>query len=1263
MADAMYSGFLSKRRSLFLIGGKFRREGGTVLVEYSDVGDNWGAVDVMVSGEKTGQMEKWLELAASFCGTVYLVDLKLSEEGAVIWWKALRARAGKTFPNSLFLLFDLTVRRSSAVMLMHTLRRTRIKNLAVYSSNLHFNGDTPKSNTRSAILLNTLHLEQVSIECSFLSALSRRQGFDVSHTLSLINIPSGIKFPVSDTWEIEAKEREMIESLQPLNYLEWQLTHLSLVGFYGRLELISFMKILEQCTNVSLQSLSLNGSIQSPDLRNPALIGAVVDALHKSGLQFLNLGGLEEDPIIQAQLLRNRGPQALRQQQYKTEPAKAVRLFICGDAYAGKTTLLSTMGSHPGVLDRLKAILRCQRFRTVTLERTLGIEIRTISRDDIHLSVWDMAGQTEFHAFHDHMIPDPSASHGSPAMFMFVWSPVDSKNEGLGKSKNQQDFESSFGYWLKFITSKTRQSNILRKLIVVLTRKDQTKLVRDALEDSIRAFSTTFSNSIQVVEVLEVDARREASVKPLVSCIFQIAHEVLKDVRVYSICSQVSEFLSRRHNRKSLVGEQPIISWNNFTELCTKQFNVDDPEVHKAIAYSLNESGNIIYLSNLPFLVLEPNWFCHEVMGSLIHFPESATSKAIIPINGYVKQDYLEKVLKESSDSTVEGSLLLALMEAMHICCKVPGDAHGIVFIPATLSDPNTVRDLQWRGAIGERSSTQEYAYVGRRLECDKKDLTFLTPGLFPTMQVAFNKAFGETKDDMKLGKADVKMGKGFMSICLLQESEIIVQWGLAKGENVIDVMIRAPDDEDVGYTLVYVEAKIIKTVIGVCAQPVGNQGVRLVEGVIRPDCLHIPSPLHVRADQCALILDLKQELKEQLEEGRRYEKLRHLWGGNDHLQPIISHFTDLLGPQEFMKVLMSYKASLETASLMSATFTTAMMKHNLDFQTASTSGLASQKVGGKALMQNDIVDDASTASQGKLIVKKHGAETQLASHEWMIEEGSAHVNPDENEQVVDALSKSMVKEIYRKMLSMDGKLEGLKLSVDSMHGEIGAKLDSMYKSVVDLRNHALPRVQNLVEQSLNFAIEKEAGRIPRFVFLTTDDGPGVRRRMVSALVKGLKHVRIELFCEHREGPHRVDGQKGLYVATIGDEGMITRALPYVNRFLKVLTLAAKVGAHVFAGAGSTIPDLSQLVALAFDTPGFLDLLGSLSNISTTSSPEDDLTGWQQWLVSVLEKNGGMKESNITSKFLLRRALYKDTSKVAWLCDMHYKDQCPLPLV
>ncbi|MCO5614806.1 hypothetical protein L7F22_069090 [Adiantum nelumboides] len=289
-----------------------------------------------------------------------------------------------------------------------------------------------------------------------------------------------------------------------------------------------------------------------------------------------------------------------------------------------------------------------------------------------------MAGQTEFHAFHDHMIPDPSASHGSPAMFMFVWSPVDSKNEGLGKPKNQQDFESSFGYWLKFITSKTRQSNILRKLIVVLTRKDQTKLVRDALEDSIRAFSTTFSNSIQVVEVLEVDARREASVKPLVSCIFQIAHDVLEGVRVYSICSQVSKFLSRRHNRKSLVGEQPIIPWNNFTELCTKQFNVDDPEVHKAIAYSLNESGNIIYLSNLPFLVLEPNWFCHEVMGSLIHFPESATDKAIIPINGYVKQDYLEKVLKERSDSTVERSLLLALLEAMHICCKVPGDAHGI---------------------------------------------------------------------------------------------------------------------------------------------------------------------------------------------------------------------------------------------------------------------------------------------------------------------------------------------------------------------------------------------------------------------------------------------------------------------------------------------------------------------------------------------------------------------------------------------------------
>ncbi|MCO5586398.1 hypothetical protein L7F22_040338 [Adiantum nelumboides] len=751
----------------------------------------------------------------------------------------------------------------------------------------------------------------------------------------------------------------------------------------------------------------------------------------------------------------------------------------------------------------------CSSLPAIT-NRTQGIEIRAIMKDGIQLSLWDMAGQQEFHAFHDYMFPDLSTTFGSPAIFMYVWSPIESKDGSKGEQKTIRAFEASFGYWLKFIASKTRQSNVARKVIVVFTRKDQMSLVFKAVSASLKALTSKFQQIIQVVEVFEVDARDQACVKPVASCIFNTAREILEGVEVYHICTQVSKRLS--FMLKASSKQKLIINWSEFRDVCKREFNIDESEVQKAIACSLNDSGDVIYMSNMGYLVLDPNWFCHEIMGSLIYFPESLTSNAM-SIHGYVQRQYLESLLEDVSNSRVKGSLLVDLLEAMHLSCDV---ADGTVFIPATLSDHSSAgHHAQWRGENTWRPT--EYAYMGRRLECDKKEVTFLTPGLFP----------------------------------MIQE------------EHVIDVMVRAPHQADMAEHLAYVEEEVIRTLIRVCAQPVGIQGVKLMEGVLRPDCLREPAAPHVREDQCVSLYDLKQSLRKQLQEGRRPEQLVYLWKENQHVKSSRSSFIDLLGYDGYAEMLMLYKASLIEASRMAAA-TDEYARH----AAASTSEESSKGRKKRPAEHEQDVGYGDADQSNRMMMMVASYDTPL--HEQA--RGSKRFPlGKEGEPIVDMFSRGMARAIFEEI---NAKLDGLHSKMDSMHKDLQSGLSNIHEELVSLRSDVLPKIAKTVEKSLHFAVESEAGKVPRFVFLTTDK-IGVTRKLVTSLIKGLHSVRIELFCEHRLLPHRVDGQKGIVLTSIDDTSLLHDALPYANGFLTLLTLVAKVGANVVAGAGSAVPDLS----------------------------------------------------------------------------------------
>ena len=197
--------------------------------------------------------------------------------------------------------------------------------------------------------------------------------------------------------------------------------------------------------------------------------------------------------------------------------------------------------------------------------RTRGIEVGAIEREEFRVSLWDMAGQSEFHAFHDCMFPDiGTSSYQLPSMFMFVWSPIDSKSSEKGALRNEENFEASFRYWLRFLASKSRQSNITLKVIVVFTRADQMATLSHAFTTRIDSLRSDFKGVINILNPpFHVNARKKDSMRGVASHIFDIAKDMLQGIQVYKICTDVNKLLSKHLKNRN----EEIITWEKFAQI------------------------------------------------------------------------------------------------------------------------------------------------------------------------------------------------------------------------------------------------------------------------------------------------------------------------------------------------------------------------------------------------------------------------------------------------------------------------------------------------------------------------------------------------------------------------------------------------------------------------------------------------------------------------------------------------------------------------
>jgi hypothetical protein len=229
-------------------------------------------------------------------------------------------------------------------------------------------------------------------------------------------------------------------------------------------------------------------------------------------------------------------------------------------------------------------------------------------------------------------------------------------------------------------------------------------------------------------------------------------------VHTYKACMNVQHGLCEWNKHHP---NQPIVTKETFEKeiIDKKEPNLRQRVVqqelekpHVAVAMFLHDAGEMIYFKEEDFVVVNVNWFCHEVMGHLIKLRrhvEKVNLQATFQ-DGWGGIGEIEHLLNLSLKDIVHtrvgntiniSKYLVHLMVKMDLAYQIEpqGTDHGqrLIFVPTTLEFHEDVakgeRRLEWTFGFKQDA---KIIYIGRRLQCKDQELTTLTPGFFPRVQV-----------------------------------------------------------------------------------------------------------------------------------------------------------------------------------------------------------------------------------------------------------------------------------------------------------------------------------------------------------------------------------------------------------------------------------------------------------------------------------------------------------------------------------------------
>ncbi|XP_010252684.1 PREDICTED: protein TORNADO 1 [Nelumbo nucifera] len=219
-----------------------------------------------------------------------------------------------------------------------------------------------------------------------------------------------------------------------------------------------------------------------------------------------------------------------------------------------------------------------------------------------------------------------------------------------------------------------------------------------------------------------------------------------------------------------------------------------------------------------------------------------------------------------------------------------------------------------------------------------------------------------------------------------------------------------------------------------------------------------------------------------------------------------------------------------------------------------------------------------------------------------------------------------------------------------------------------------LMQLHHRVNYLINYSVQLEERKVPHMFYVVKTENHS--KRLITNVISGMTALKLHMLCEFQGEMHVVEDQMGCELMQIDNRAVMCLA-PYMKQFMKLLTFALKIGAHLAAGMGEMIPDLSREIAHLVDSSsiygaggmmaaGFVGAtaIGRVEGIRNRSrsrslggeSSRDirqDLRTAQQWLVDFLRDQRCSTGKQIAEKFGLWRVRYIDDGQIAWICRRH----------